>query len=201
MNQRWKFWVPVFLSGLMILFAGLARTRGRAAESAGAHVHHGGVMAEAPEVKQAVALMVPMGHSGVQGVIYLTAEDGRVRVQGKVTGLKPLTKHAFHVHEFGDLTDVKGGLSAGGHYNPMHMPHGRPTDKERHAGDFGNIEADAQGVATLDFEDPMVRLRGPHSVIGRSLVIHADPDQFTQPVGNAGGRIAVGVIGIAKPAK
>jgi superoxide dismutase, Cu-Zn family len=157
---------------------------------------HAGHMAA--EVREAVCVLTPIGPSGVHGVVRFTAKDGVVHVEGKIADLKP-GPHAFHVHEFGDLTDTKAGMSAGDHYNPMHMPHGRPIDQRRHAGDFGNIEADAQGVATISFDDPVVRLTGPHAIIGRSLVVHASVDKFTQPAGDAGSRVAEGVIGIAKP--
>ncbi len=149
-------------------------------------------------VQHAVAVLVPVGQSGVHGEIYLDQEDHHLKITGKVAGLKP-GEHAFHVHQYGDLTDSEKGLSAGSHYNPLGEPHGRPTDTERHAGDFGNIVADPQGVATIELTDPVATLSGPCSIVGRSLVIHAGPDLFTQPVGNAGPRVAFGVIGIAAP--
>jgi Cu-Zn family superoxide dismutase len=67
-------------------------------------------------------------------------------------------------------------------------------------GDLGNVEADASGKAVVGMRDTLVSLKGPHSVIGRALLVHADPDDLkTQPTGNAGARLACGVIGIAKP--
>lgn len=161
------------------------------------HKHHEHTVA----ASQLVAVMVPMGGSNVQGVVYFTPRGEAVEVAGKITGLTP-GKHAFHVHQYGDLTDVEKGMSAGDHFNPDHKPHGRPEDhQERHAGDFGNIVADAQGVAAVQFTDPVIRLQGKGSILGRSLVVHANEDQFTQPSGNAGPRVAVGVIGIASPKK
>ncbi|MEN6492934.1 MAG: superoxide dismutase family protein [Thermoguttaceae bacterium] len=151
------------------------------------------------KVERAVAVLQPIGDSGASGVVHFTQEGDKVKVEGTITGLKP-GQHGFHVHEYGDLTDRKAGLSAGSHYNPTDMPHGHRTDENRHVGDFGNIEANPEGVATFAFTDPVIELNGPHAIIGRGLVIHAEADKFTQPQGDAGDRVAMGVIGIAQPA-
>ncbi len=147
--------------------------------------------------QKAVAVIVPAGDSGVAGTVYFTREGNAVHVSGKITGLKP-GQHGFHVHQFGDVTGTKDGLTTGGHFNPDGKPHGKPDDKERHVGDLGNIEAGADGVATIDIKDSMLELSGPHSILGRGLVVHANPDKFTQPVGDAGGRVGIAVIGIAE---
>jgi Cu-Zn family superoxide dismutase len=86
-------------------------------------------------------------------------------------------------------------MSAGGHYNPHGKPHGKPEAQERHEGDLGNIEAGANGVAKVNVKAKGLDL---HHVIGRGMVVHAQPDDFSQPVGNAGPRVAVGVIGLAE---
>ncbi len=147
---------------------------------------------------QAVCVLSPVGGSGVSGTIVFEQQGTRLHVSGKITGLTP-GKHAFHVHEFGDLRGVKDGMSAGGHFNPHHMPHGAPDAQSRHVGDLGNIDANDQGTATIDMNDSVIKLIGPNSIIGRSIIVHAKADEFTQPVGNAGGRVAFGVIGWAKP--
>ncbi|HVU86975.1 MAG TPA: superoxide dismutase family protein [Pirellulales bacterium] len=154
---------------------------------------------EAAGPDRAVSVLIPMGDSGVTGVVYFTKEGKSVHVSGTVTGLKP-GEHGFHVHQFGDVTSTDG-MSAGGHFNPENKMHGKPGDKERHVGDLGNITAGADGVAKIDIKDSMLELEGPHSILGRGLVVHANPDKFTQPVGDAGGRVAVGAIGIASPPK
>lgn len=151
----------------------------------------------ASPVRRAVAVLVPVGESDVFGTVHFTKKGNEVRVRGVVRGLEP-GKHGFHVHQYGDLTDLKQGKSAGGHYNPTHQPHGRRTDQERHVGDLGNIEANEEGVARFDFTDRVIDLGGPHSVVGRALVVHESADQFTQPSGDAGDRVAIGVIGIAR---
>ena len=145
--------------------------------------------------------MAPVGGSKVSGTVYFISEDGKVRVQGTISGLKPNAEHAFHVHQYGDLTDMQKGMSVGDHYNPTHEPHGDRTAQQRHVGDLGNIRTDAEGVAKIDLQDTEIQLEGPHSILGRGLVVHANPDQFVQPTGNAGDRIGLAVIGIAQPEK
>jgi Cu-Zn family superoxide dismutase len=93
-------------------------------------------------------------------VVYLTQHGHRTYIEGCITGLTP-GLHGFH-NEYGDLTD--GCTSACAHYNPFHQVHGGPSDRVRHVGDVGNIEA----VATFGFWDPVIRLKGPYSVIGRA---------------------------------
>jgi Cu-Zn family superoxide dismutase len=146
--------------------------------------------------RRATAVLSPVGDSGVKGSLAFEQVDRGVRVRGRITGLSP-GPHGFHVHEYGDVTDRTAGKTAGDHYGPGGTPHGRREDEKRHAGDLGNIVADANGVANVDFVDGKLRLDGEHSILGRSIVVHAGEDKFTQPVGDAGARVAVGVIGIA----
>lgn len=94
--------------------------------------------------------------------------DGKTRVTGEVSGLKPGT-HGFHIHEFGDYT--AGCVSAGSHFNPSKKQHGGPNDEDRHAGDLGNIEANAEGKAKIDITDAQIPLEGPNSILGRSVVV------------------------------
>ncbi len=119
---------------------------------------------------------------------------------GDVTGLAPGTKHGFHVHEFGDCS-APDGTSAGGHFAPEAHPHGAPDPAAHHAGDLGNLEADAAGKATVNLLVPGLSLgSGARALLGRGVIVHAQADDLTtQPTGNAGGRIACGVIGVAKP--
>jgi Cu-Zn family superoxide dismutase len=87
-------------------------------------------------------------------------------------------------------------MSAGGHFNPEGKPHGHPGSAERHAGDLPALKADKAGRANLHADVSIISLKpGPTSIIGRAIVVHADPDDFkTQPTGNSGARIACGVI-------
>jgi Cu-Zn family superoxide dismutase len=149
---------------------------------------------EHEDIKEAVAVLVPMKASGVAGTIVLKQEKGHAMVTGEVTGLKP-GKHGFHIHMFGDLR-AADGMSAGGHYNPHGHPHGGPESHDRHEGDLGNIEANAQGVAKVNVKAEGVIL---NDVVGRTVVVHGDADDLkSQPAGNAGPRIALGVIGLAE---
>lgn len=154
--------------------------------------------AEMPGVTDAICVLMPVGDSKVSGTLRFHHEAGQIHVTGEVKGLTP-GLHGFHVHEFGDLTDLESGKSTGGHFNPDHKMHGKREATERHAGDFGNIEADSKGVAKIDFQDKLITMSGKMSIIGRGIVIHADEDKYTQPTGDAGGRVAIGVIGVAKP--
>src|SRR4029077_4079132 len=90
--------------------------------------------------------------------------------------------------------------SAGGHFNPTGVPHAGPKDATHHAGDFGNVEAGADGTVTIDYTDAGGGFEGRRSVLGRGVVVHANPDDLkSQPSGNAGGRLAWGGIGGASP--
>ncbi|XP_049872912.1 superoxide dismutase [Cu-Zn]-like, partial [Pectinophora gossypiella] len=111
-------------------------------------------------------------------------------------------KHGFHIHEYGDNTN--GCTSAGAHFNPTGSDHGGPESPVRHVGDLGNIEGSLLGFTRVYVQDSQISLSGPHSIIGRTLVIHAEPDDFglggtetSKTTGNAGARIACGVIGFA----
>ncbi|XP_030850468.1 superoxide dismutase [Cu-Zn] isoform X2 [Strongylocentrotus purpuratus] len=131
---------------------------------------------------------------------YTVLKSNSVSVKGEVTGLAP-GQHGFHIHQFGDYTN--GCVSAGGHFNPFGKEHGAPEDEMRHVGDLGNIIADASGKVDVNLSDKLLSLSGPQSIIGRAVVVHADVDDLgkgghatSKTTGNAGGRLACGVIGI-----
>lgn len=121
--------------------------------------------------------------------------NGRVHLVVNVQGLKPNSEHGFHIHEAGDCSSGDG-MSAKGHFNPTGRPHGSPTSGEHHAGDLPALKADAKGKAKLDIQVTGITVSpGPTSIVGRGLIVHADPDDYkTQPAGNAGARVACGVI-------
>ncbi|KAF3455163.1 hypothetical protein FNV43_RR05611 [Rhamnella rubrinervis] len=147
------------------------------------------------ETKKAVAVL--KGTSNVEGVVTLTQDDtGPTTVKVRVAGLTP-GPHGFHLHEYGDTTN--GCISTGAHFNPNNLTHGAPEDEIRHAGDLGNIVANAEGVAEATIVDNQIPLTGPNSVVGRALVVHELEDdlgkgghELSLTTGNAGGRLACG---------
>jgi Cu-Zn family superoxide dismutase len=152
------------------------------------------------DATELVAVLSPTEGNQAAGVVtFKSAGKGKVEVNANLTGLTPNSKHAIHIHQYGDLTS-KDGKSAGDHYNPLGHQHALPDKKIRHAGDFGNLEADANGNATMRLVVENISLAGRLSpIIGRGVVVHAKPDDGSQPSGNAGDRIAVGVIGVRNP--
>ena len=152
----------------------------------------------APDVTRATAVLIPTEGNKVQGTVTFTQAGAGVRVVAQIEGLTP-GKHGFHIHEFGDCSS-KDGSSAGGHFNPAGAQHGAPDAAQRHAGDMGNIEADQNGVARIEYNDPVMKMNGHGAIVGHGVIVHAKADDLkTQPTGDAGGRLACGVIGIAKP--
>ncbi|XP_078618367.1 superoxide dismutase [Cu-Zn]-like [Branchiostoma floridae x Branchiostoma japonicum] len=144
----------------------------------------------------AVAVLTGM----VTGTIHFSQEcpTCRVDVRGEVRGLSK-GLHGFHVHQSGDMTS--GCTSMGSHYNPFRMTHGGPTDTVRHVGDLGNIVAGADGIAKVDIKDKQISLSGKYSILGRGLIVHADPDDLGRggfpdslATGHAGARVGCGII-------
>ena len=137
-------------------------------------------------------------HKDVKGRLVFHEVEGGVHVVGEIGGLTP-GKHGFHIHQKGDLSDPKLA-SAGGHFNPGGVKHGGPNTEERHAGDWGNIEANEKGVAKVDGTFKGVSLNGEkNGIMGRSVIVHAGEDDLkTDPSGNSGDRIAGGVIEVKK---
>ena len=149
-------------------------------------------------VTELIAVVVPTSGSKLSGTVTFKDVAGGVEVTAKVSGFEPNTEHGFHVHEFGNVT-AADGTSTGGHYNPEGHDHGLPHGDMIHAGDLGNLKANAEGVAEMTMVTKTITLIGARNpVIGRGIVIHAKPDDGGQPTGNAGDRIGVGVIGISK---
>jgi superoxide dismutase, Cu-Zn family len=151
----------------------------------------------AQEPTKAIAVLHSASGSQVTGTVTFTKTGDTVQVVADITGLTP-GKHGFHIHEFGDCSAADAS-SAGGHFNPTKKPHGAPDAAERHAGDMGNLEADSTGKAHLELKENILKLSGENSILGRGVIVHEKVDDWSQPTGNAGGRLACGVIGVAKP--
>lgn len=148
-----------------------------------------------PQGPRATARLQPSQGSSVWGSVSFVEVGGAVLVRADVRGLRPGGQFGFHVHEKGDCSS-SDFMSAGGHFNPGGKPHAHFSKTERHAGDLPNLGSDGEGVATYAFETRLLTVQaGPASVIGRAVVIHANPDDYaSQPAGNSGPRIACGVI-------
>ena len=150
--------------------------------------------ATAADETKAIAVLSSASGSKVAGTVTFTKSGDGVRVVANITGLKP-GKHGFHVHEFGDCS-APDATSAGGHFNPTNDPHAGHDADERHMGDLGNIEADSSGKAQLNLTDKKIEI---DAIIGKAVIVHEKADDLkTQPTGDAGGRIACGVIGVAQ---
>jgi superoxide dismutase, Cu-Zn family len=146
---------------------------------------------------KAICVVYPTQGNSVTGLVTFLKTEAGIKVIADIHGLTK-GKHGFHIHEFGDCSSADGS-SAGGHFNPASLNHGGPMDKMRHMGDMGNLDADESGNAHLEYVDPMISLEGENSVIGKSVIVHKNEDDLkSQPVGNAGPRVACGVIGLAK---
>jgi len=153
--------------------------------------------AHAQTSPELIAVLGSTKDSLARGTVTFTLlPDGKVKVVAHVEGLEPNTKHGFHIHQFGDISSADG-MATGGHYNPANHEHALPDHTVRHAGDFGNIEANDKGIADLELVvDNITLTEGPNAIIGRGVIVHAKPDDGSQPTGNAGARLAQGVIGV-----
>ena len=147
------------------------------------------------EPLRATAQLQPTKGSKTFGEATFEEMDGKVHVVVYVQGLKPGQEHGLHIHEVGDCSSGDG-MSTKGHFNPHGKPHANHASPERHAGDLPSLKAGKDGRAKVDAMMDVITVgAGPASVVGRGLIVHADPDDFkTQPTGNAGARIACGVI-------
>ena len=134
--------------------------------------------------------------SKASGKITLEETEEGLHIQAELFNLTP-GLHGFHIHENGACGDE--GKAAGSHFNPDQAPHGHlPKDgfTHSHAGDFGNLEADQNGTARFDGVMKGLTLKEgeKYGVAGRSFIVHEKADDFGQPLGNAGGRVACGII-------
>lgn len=148
-----------------------------------------------PPAPTASASLESRAGSSVAGHLALTERKGVVHARLDLHGLAPGSEHGLHVHDKGDCS-AADATSAGGHFNPGGAVHGRAGSTPHHAGDAPSVVADAKGEVHVELVLEGVTLAvGPLSIVGRSVVVHRDRDDYTsQPAGNAGARIACGVI-------
>ena len=146
------------------------------------------------KMPMATTMLAPLGTSTAHGTVHFQQQnDGNVEVTADLTGLPPNSTHGFHIHDKGACSNF--GNDAGPHYNPTNAPHGAPDAASHHAGDFGNVTADANGEVHTTFMTHSVSVGGTNDVVGHAVILHGNPDDLTsQPAGNAGPRVACGVI-------
>ena len=155
----------------------------------------GACQSMAPGGPKATAELQPTKGSTVRGNVSFVQVGERVRVTANVAGLKPNGEYGFHIHEAGDCSSGDG-MSTKGHFNPYGKPHAHSGTPERHAGDLTSLKSDGGGNASLTADFDVITVSpGAASVVGRGLIVHAQPDDYkTQPTGNAGARSACAVI-------
>lgn len=143
----------------------------------------------------AVAMIAPTAGNQVKGTVKFTQDGQIVLADARLEGLPPNSVHGMHIHEKGDCR-APDASSAGGHFNPHGTAHGGPDTDVRHGGDLGNVESDENGVAVAQIAVSGISLgTGNDSIIGRAVIVHAQADDLvSQPSGNAGPRIACGLI-------
>jgi superoxide dismutase, Cu-Zn family len=171
--------------------------RAATVETPGDTVGVAGAPAAAAGVQQARAVMRNAQRQEI-GVANLRQEGNAVRVDVELTSLPP-GELGFHFHQVG-ACDPPTFESAGGHFNPTDRSHGFDHPEGPHAGDLRNLQVGADGTARASFTNDMVTLAPdqPNSLLdsdGTAVVVHAQPDDYrSQPAGNAGDRIACGII-------
>jgi Cu-Zn family superoxide dismutase len=156
-------------------------------------------------MKSPIEAVAVFNEKKIKGIVHFKEDitNNTVMIEINISGLKKNGIHGFHVHEAGDLTDHCESLCA--HFNPYNKKHGCPGMKERHVGDLGNLIADKNGCCKYMMIDNIIKLKGVCNIIGRGLIIHANADDCGQGEnesslinGNAGKRIACGIIGYSK---
>jgi Cu-Zn family superoxide dismutase len=147
------------------------------------------------DTPRAIATLEATKGNKVAGTVMFYQLGDKVRVVAKVRGLAPSREHGFHIHEAGDCSSGDG-MSTKGHFNPQGKPHAHFSTGDRHAGDMPALKGDANGAVALEVDLDIITVTpGATSIIGRGLIVHADPDDYkTQPTGNAGARLACAVI-------
>ena len=200
--RYWKDLEPLRILCLLVLVFAVAcgggNTEDSGYETTEPETQEAETQEAAPAIKVATATLQGQEGSNISGTVTFTQspDGGAVTIQAEVRGMDGAGMHGFHIHETGDCT-AADFTSAGGHFNPTNAPHGGPDDAEHHAGDLGNIEIGADGTGTLDLASSMLTLDAgaPNSTVGKAVILHAGEDDLeTQPTGDAGARLACGVV-------
>lgn len=192
MKKHTAWLLPTVLMAALATLAGCANPGTKSASDD----EHDMKMAHHMMQGMAVATLTPTQGHTVRGMVVFHEMADQVMVHAHITGVAPNSEHGFHLHDVGSCASTDG-TSAGGHFNPGKTAHG-PQDAEHHAGDMPSLTANADGVIDQKFMLHGVTVTaGPTSIDGRSVILHANPDDYkTQPTGNSGPRIACGVIAV-----
>lgn len=148
---------------------------------------------------QAVAIINPTSGSTVTGMAVFSLTGETVTLSIEIQNASPGV-HAVHIHENGDCSSADG-KSAGGHWNPTEVAHGKWGEGEFHLGDIGNITVGDDGTGTIELSTDLweIGTGSIQDVVGKGIIVHAGADDFvSQPSGNAGARIGCGVIELAE---
>ena len=175
--------VLFLLIGISVIVMGCERVRQQA-----------GVLTTAP-AKQAHAMIDALGDSGVTGMAVFTQNGDEITLTIEIQGASP-GLHGVHIHANGDCS-APDGTSAGGHWNPTGVAHGKWGEGEFHLGDIGNISVGADGTGSITLTTDLwdIGTGSDVDVVGKGIIVHADADDFvSQPSGAAGARIGCGVI-------
>ncbi len=178
---------------VIIALAGCSSHDGMKHSSASTMPH---MMTARAEVKPSQAATTQPTDSNVTGTVTFTQTGDNMRISVDLSGFAPNSVHGFHIHEKGDFTDAQL-LSAGGHFNPAGHQHGAPGSPLSHAGDLGNLTADANGNVKTELVVKGISLdpKSATNIVGRGVVVHAGVDDLkTDPAGKSGSRIAGGKI-------
>jgi Cu-Zn family superoxide dismutase len=149
-------------------------------------------------VQAAVAVLLPTAGNGARGVVRFAPHPNGVELSVQVEGLPQGTRHGFHVHEFGDCS-APDASSAGPHYDPTNNTPGRHQHGMKPLGDLDDLRANAQGKVEVRFVARALSIAGTHPILGRALVLHAGFENPSDPMSDAGARIACGIIGVVAP--
>ena len=158
-----------------------------------------GVLPTETPAAQAHARIVSLSDSGVTGMAVFTQNGDQITLTIEIQNASPGI-HAVHIHETGDCSSPDG-KSAGGHWNPTGVAHGKWGEGEFHLGDIGNITVGEDGTGSIELTTDLweIGTGSDVDVVGKGIIVHAGADDFTsQPSGNAGARIGCGVIALAE---
>jgi superoxide dismutase, Cu-Zn family len=200
MNRLRSAWI-FSLAGLLILIAcGPPVQQARTADAAPPQDQMDQAPAKPTKGMSAAATLEAAPETpGFSGTVTFTPVKDGIRLVAHVKGAPP-GRHGLHLHENGDCSHDPAGkhfTSAGGHFNPTGAPHACPPTASRHAGDFGNLEVGADGTGHLELTTNQISLADASSAVGKAVIFHAGADDCTtQPTGNAGGRLACGVVSL-----